>query len=871
MRGHARGWFVLLASVFLFLMVPQSAGAGPARAWGRNYYGQVGDGSGTDRYSPVAVTGTDELVAVAAGESHSLVVHRSGTIYAFGRNQFGQLGDGTTDHRYTPVAVLNISTAVAVAGGEAHSLAADASGNVWTWGRNQYGQLGDGTTNTRHFPQIISGVSNVVAVAAGQYHSLALKADGTVWAWGRNYYGQLGDGTTIDRHSPVQIQDLDNVVAIACGFDHSLAVKADGTVWAWGRNLYGALGDGTQTDRSTPVQVRDMSNAIAVAAGEYHSLALMSNGTVWAWGRNLHGQLGDNTNTDRYTPVQVVNLTDAVAIGAGEDHSLAVRADGTARAWGRNTYGQLGDGTTDSRKVPVAVSGLTDAILIAGGYEHSVAILRWRTSLTVPDRSGTITGTVQLQANLRQVVDNTAVNDKTIQFKVDGSDVGSAVTGATGTPGRADLDWVIPEGPVTRTIEGLFQGDANHRPSSGSSTLTCQLCPTEQTVPDREGTITETVTLQAYLRRTTDGEPLDGRTVHFGVDGSWLGSAVTGAGGVPGRADFDWVIPDGPASRSIVTVFEGDVYYESSEGSGTLTCLKWSTKMVAFDRTQRITRATELKCRLVRSDNEPVKGKSVEFYVAGTLVGTRTTDNGGYARMNYQVPDGAGAREDVIRTEWKGDAGYDPSSATATLTVQKAIPYIWVLQRSAEPGRTVQLYAYFRRLYDYKPQGRKRVSFILDGTWIADAITTEGATGGAARYAFDTSGLAVGIHDLRCEFAGDAWLEPGYGSAPLAILIAEPLIWVQPLTVRQGDVAKLYAYVRRLYDLMPQENKRVSFVIDERPVGEAFTGTGADAGKARLLFPTDSLPPGRHTIRCKFEGDPTLKPGFAEAPLIVEP
>jgi hypothetical protein len=167
-----------------------------------------------------------------------------------------QLGDGSTTDRTTPIQVSGLSDVVAVAGGAGHSLAVLADGTVWAWGLNNYGQLGDGTTTHRTTPVQVSSLTGVVTIACGGNHTLALKSDGTVYAWGYNTNGQLGDGTTTNRYTPAQVSSLTGVVSVACGYYHTLALKSDGTVYAWGRNSYGQLGDGTTTQRTTPVQVQ---------------------------------------------------------------------------------------------------------------------------------------------------------------------------------------------------------------------------------------------------------------------------------------------------------------------------------------------------------------------------------------------------------------------------------------------------------------------------------------------------------------------------------------------------------------------------------------------------------------------------------------
>ena len=92
---------------------------------------------------------------------------------AWGDNFSGQLGDGTTTNRLTPVAVTGLGNVTAIAGGSDHSLALLADGTVMAWGHNEQGQLGDGTTTQRLTPVAVTGVSNVMGIACGFSHSLA--------------------------------------------------------------------------------------------------------------------------------------------------------------------------------------------------------------------------------------------------------------------------------------------------------------------------------------------------------------------------------------------------------------------------------------------------------------------------------------------------------------------------------------------------------------------------------------------------------------------------------------------------------------------------------------------------------------------------
>jgi alpha-tubulin suppressor-like RCC1 family protein len=333
----------------------QSARAASVLAWGWNQYGQLGDGTTTNQWAPVPVTGlTSGVTAVAEGSAHSVAI-KAGGVWAWGQNTYGQLGDGTTGDHTTPMPVSGLESAVtAVSACSRHTLALK-DGGVWSWGYNGTGELGDGTQIQRNAPVLITSLaSGVTAIASGDFHGLALQGGG-VYAWGLNNYGQIGDGTTeMLRLAPVPVSGLGSgVTAISAGYGHNLAIK-DGALWAWGWNNYGQLGDGTTNSASTPLPVSGLSGGVtAIAAGGEFSL-VVKDGGVWTWGRNLNGELGDGTKTQRFAPMQIdpTDLHDITAIAVKHYSSYALSADGSLWVWGANGYGQLGLGDTGDRVSP---------------------------------------------------------------------------------------------------------------------------------------------------------------------------------------------------------------------------------------------------------------------------------------------------------------------------------------------------------------------------------------------------------------------------------------------------------------------------------------------------------------------------------------
>ncbi|MFG1607170.1 RCC1 domain-containing protein [Actinoplanes sp. NPDC049265] len=342
----------------------ESDEGGDLYCWGDNTYGQVGDGTTTDRPAPVKVL--DHVLQVAAGADHTCAVLDDQTLNCWGRNDSGQLGQGSVGVPVTsPQAVPGLTDDVIdlAAGGDT-TCVIDENLVAGCWGSNSDGQIGDGNVSATPVPTPtpvdVSGVPNadLTQITVGARHTCATTERGKAICWGSDAHGQLGDGTPLTDHPlPVVVPGLSDLYLISAGGDSNCAIDQDGVATCWGDNGGGQLGVGDRVDRPAPAAV-DMTKVLGspiladligvdegmlaeISIGAGHACAIDTGGNVYCWGANADGQLGDGTTTDHLVPAPT-RLLPGLATGVqaqARDAEIGVDWDAPA---------DLGAGTFDT-------------------------------------------------------------------------------------------------------------------------------------------------------------------------------------------------------------------------------------------------------------------------------------------------------------------------------------------------------------------------------------------------------------------------------------------------------------------------------------------------------------------------------------------
>jgi alpha-tubulin suppressor-like RCC1 family protein len=280
--------------------------AGAAYCWGDDGLGQ----NHTTHTTPVAVPGAFTFASIAAGGTHACGLTTSGVAYCWGWNFYGQVGDGTTTDRFSPAAVAGgIAFASLAAGDFAHTCGLTSAGTAFCWGYNRWGELGIGpdTRDTSQTAPVAAMAPRLASLAAGFYHTCGLTSDGAAYCWGQNDYGQLGDGTKISRWSPVAVASGITFVSLTAGGVHTCGLTSGGAAYCWGENYFGELGDGTTGDRPTPGAVAGGIAFTRLTAGLSHTCGVTSGGAAYCWGDGANGELGTGSTTGAKTPALVVS------------------------------------------------------------------------------------------------------------------------------------------------------------------------------------------------------------------------------------------------------------------------------------------------------------------------------------------------------------------------------------------------------------------------------------------------------------------------------------------------------------------------------------------------------------------------------------
>ncbi|CAG9862836.1 unnamed protein product [Phyllotreta striolata] len=338
--------------------------------WGANSYGQLGLGYRSDEeITPKEIPLKDcdlraeNIVSIAGGAGHTLILDNQGFVYCCGWNSKGQLALSDDTLKFSQIEILKEFKVVQISCGWDFSAAVTECGKQFVWGNNGNTQLGLSKSITcTGIPSRLQ-VSQKLAtgfkhVSCGLRHTAMITKDGGLVVAGTGAKGQLGLGDNFDDNNYLSISrvpDLSDVISVASGQHHTVVLIDNGTVLSWGENKFGQLGvDPNVANSFVPLEVFNNESLKTVYAGWTHSAALTDNGEVYMWGRNSYGQLGSQRDVP-YKIEKVPSLSNVSQLSVGSEHNLAITSEGKLLAWGWNEHGSCGTGDKKDVKVPTQI------------------------------------------------------------------------------------------------------------------------------------------------------------------------------------------------------------------------------------------------------------------------------------------------------------------------------------------------------------------------------------------------------------------------------------------------------------------------------------------------------------------------------------
>ncbi|MBB3050857.1 alpha-tubulin suppressor-like RCC1 family protein [Prauserella isguenensis] len=271
--------------------------------WGREDHG-LGHGS-THSDHPVAFDLPEPAEQISASHHTTGAVTTGGNVYAWGENAHGQVGDGTTTDRDTPVAV-DVSGVEQLSMGHRAGAAITGDGGLHTWGSDGDGLLGDGTDShgdSGNPPtRIDARGTGYSMVSMGRLHALAITGEGVVHGWGHDGAHRIGGTGDSNEPTALGLEEYGPAKHVAAGYDRSWVTLSDGRLVTAGANDHGELFTGTGPAHGFDAATDAHANSVVMAAGGRDSAhVLRLDGHVYSVGRNDDHQLGDGTTTTSTT------------------------------------------------------------------------------------------------------------------------------------------------------------------------------------------------------------------------------------------------------------------------------------------------------------------------------------------------------------------------------------------------------------------------------------------------------------------------------------------------------------------------------------------------------------------------------------------
>jgi hypothetical protein len=671
-----------------------------------------------------------------------------------------------------------------------------------------------------------------------QVHQPGISNTVDVRVWGlQTAAGEIGDETSAQAQS-----QLEHAIRV---FDATM-LDTTGLFGPAGHVARAASSDGTLAPARASSQNFVAFNPVA--------------GTATATGTATLTATLYNTNTGLGVSGKVVTFTlDGAFAGVAVTNNIGVATlsnVSTSDSSGTDTGGVVATFTGDISDTPTTSSG-------------DLVVSQIGSTLTSIAGTATYGSTATLTATLTSATTNAGIAGQTVDFTLDGSSVGSAVTNSSGVATLAGVTTSDSAGTDTGGVVATYAGNSTYASTSGTGNLVVTQAGTALSAISGTATYGGTATLTATLMSTVTNQPISDQTVSFTLGGTSAGTAVTNSSGVATLTGVTSTASAGTDTDGVVATFAGATNYATTTGAGNLVVSQAATTVTSVSGTASFGGTATLVATLTSSETSAgVSGQTINFTLNGVSVGTATTNTGGVATLTgITTTAGVGTDTGAVVATFAGTSNYVTSSGTGNLVVSQAGTTLASVSGTATYGGTATLVATLTSNVTSAPISGETVTFMLNGTSVGTAVTN--STGVATLTNVpSTAGAGTVTDAVGVSFAGDTNYVASTGIGNLVVSQANSTLASVAGTASYGGTATLAATLTSALTGNPIAGDTVAFTLGGTQVGTATTNS---SGVATLANVASSAPVGTDTgaVGASFTGDMNFLSSTGSGDLVV--
>jgi large repetitive protein len=358
------------------------------KCWGRNNFGQLGDGTNLDSPIPVSVDPTSDYADIQMHNEHVCAITTAGVLKCWGGNANGKLGDGSVIAKNVPTVIDpgTLYSKIYPQGGYTCGITA-VTGNLKCWGSIY---LGNANLGSSLVPMTISSPFSFSTMGFANNRLVAVTSEGFLLMVGDEYNGvnQFGlgfpntptlqdperrfialsylcridsnsklfcrgysDGTNRFHKTFIAVDASHEYTQVSSNWNSTCAVRSDGKLFCWGSNV----GDGTTEVRYSPLEIDSGFTHTMVSVGSATTCAIRTNGQLICWGENSQGTLGNNSTINSTSPVEVDIGSLYEKVSVEQQACGIIRTTGVLKCWGDGFRGKVGHNTAVDQLTPLVI------------------------------------------------------------------------------------------------------------------------------------------------------------------------------------------------------------------------------------------------------------------------------------------------------------------------------------------------------------------------------------------------------------------------------------------------------------------------------------------------------------------------------------